>query len=256
VRRVPRQGGELVQRAIEDLSELQKIDLEVFGIDTQLRELPDKLSDLKTHLDRIYGIIDRERKQLADDDKYLGELQLEVQLQNELLNKSKSKLAGARNERESNAAQREIDMIKGSIQIREKEILQLMETVETLKKSIVAKEEQFRELEGGFKTREGETKREVDRLQTERAGHVSQRAAIEKRVPRETLALYDRIRRRKPQAMAEVIESNCQGCHLQIPPQIFNEVQRGERVLQCPNCTRIIDWRPERRETAGDGRTA
>ena len=75
-----------MQRAIEDLSELQKIDLEVFGIDTQLRELPDKLSDLKTHLDRIYGIIDRERKQLADDDKYLGELQLEVQLQNELLN--------------------------------------------------------------------------------------------------------------------------------------------------------------------------
>ena len=235
-----------MQKAIEDLSELQTIDLEVFRIDTQLRALPDKVADLKSHLDRIYGIIDREKKQLAEDDRYLGELQQEVQLQTELLSKSKGKLAGARNEREVNAAQREIDMIKGAVQIREKEILQLMETVETLKKSIVAKEEQFRELEEGFKTREAETRAQVETIEAERAAHVAKRAAIEKRVPRETLALYDRIRRRKPQAMVEVIGGNCQGCHLQIPPQIFNEVQRGERVLQCPNCTRIIFWRPNR----------
>jgi len=233
-----------VQKAIEDLSELQAIDLEVFRIDTQLRELPDKLADLKTHLDRIYGIIDREKKQLAEDDRYLAELQQEVQMQTELLAKSKAKLAGARNEREVNAAQREIDMIKGAVQIREKEILQLMETVETLKKSIAAKEEQFRELEEGFKAREAETKAQIEKIEAERAAHVAQRAAIEQRIPRETLALYDRIRRRKPQAMVEVIQGNCQGCHLQIPPQIFNEVQRGERVLQCPNCTRIIYWRP------------
>ncbi|MBN1769716.1 MAG: hypothetical protein JXB32_00525 [Deltaproteobacteria bacterium] len=233
-----------MQKAIEDLSELQTIDLEVFRIDTQLRELPDKVADLKTHLDRIYGIIDREKKQLTEDDRYLGELQQEVQLQTELLSKSKGKLAGARNEREVNAAQREIDMIKGAVQIREKEILQLMETVETLKKSIAAKEEQFHELEEGFKSREAETRAQIEAIEAERAAHVAKRAAIEKRIPRETLALYDRIRRRKPQAMVEVIGGNCQGCHLQIPPQIFNEVQRGERILQCPNCTRIIYWRP------------
>ena len=233
-----------MQRAIEDLSELQKIDLEVFRIDTQLRELPNKLADLKTHLDRIYGIIDRERKQLADDDKYLAELQQEVMLQNELLTKSKGKMAQSRNEREVNAAQREIDMIKGAIQVREKEILQLLETVETLKKSIGAKEDQFRELQEGFQAREAETQKQIEQLDTERSAHVAQRAAIEKRVPRETLSLYDRIRKRKPQAMVEVIGGNCQGCHLQIPPQIYNEVQRGERVLQCPNCTRIIYWHP------------
>lgn len=240
-----------MQRVIDDLSELQKIDLEVFRIDTQLRELPDKVADLKTHLDRIYGIIDRDKKQLVDDEKYLRDLEQEVGLQNELLSKSKTKMASARNEREVNAAQREIDMIKGAIQIREKEILQLMETVETLKKSIVAKEEQFRELEDGFRTREADTRRQVDEFEAERTKCTSQRAAIEKRVPRETLSLYDRIRRRKPQAMVEVIEGNCQGCHLQIPPQIFNEVQRAERVLQCPNCTRIIYWRPESRTAAG-----
>ncbi|MBI5489670.1 MAG: hypothetical protein HY905_20220 [Deltaproteobacteria bacterium] len=246
-----------MQRAIEDLSELQKIDLEVFRIDTQRRELPDKLADLKTHLDRIYGIIDRERKQLAEDDKYLVELQQEVLLQNELLTKSKGKMAQARNEREVNAAQREIDMIKGAIQVREKEILQLLETVETLKKSIAAKEEQFRELQGGFQTRESETKKQIDQLDAEREAHVAQRAAIEKRVPRETLSLYDRIRKRKPQAMVEVISGNCQGCHLQIPPQIYNEVQRGERVLQCPNCTRIIYWRPvQKNQPAENDRSA
>lgn len=233
-----------MQKAIEGLKELQAIDLEVFRIDTQLRELPEKLADIKTHLDRIYGIIEGESRQLAEDNRYLGELQHEVQIQTELLAKSKAKLAGARNEREANAAQREIDMIKGAIQIREKEILQLMETVETLEKSIAAKKEQFRELEEGFKAREADTKAQIEKLEVERAAYVARRAAIEQRVPPDTLALYDRIRRRKPQAMVEVVNGSCQGCHLKVPPQVFKEVQRGERIVQCPNCTRIIYWRP------------
>ena len=227
-------------RSIQDLSELQKIDLEIFRIDAQLEQVPAKLAGLKTHIDRIYGIIDREKKQLTDDEKWLKDLESEITMQSELLSKSKGKLAGARNEREVNASQREIDMIKSAIQVREKESLQLMETIDALRKSISAKEEQFRELEDGFKTKAAETQRQVDGLQTEKDGHVKRRAVIEVRIPRDALALYDRIRRRKPQAMVEVVNGTCRGCHLQIPPQLYNETLRAERLLQCPNCTRII----------------
>lgn len=244
VRQGAEAGGGRVLKTIEDLSELQAIDLEIFRIDAQLEQAPAKLADLKTHIDRIYGIIDREKKQVADDEKWLRDLEQEISMQTDLLAKSKSKLANARNEREVNAAQREIDLIKSAVQVREKESIQIMEAIDALRKSIAVKEEQFRELEDGFRTKAAETERQVDGLRTEREVHTKRRAAIEVRVPREALSLYDRIRRRKPQAMVEVTGGNCQGCHLQIPPQLYNEALRAERLLQCPNCTRIIYYRP------------
>ncbi len=227
-------------KTIEDLSELQAIDLEIFRIDTQLDQIPAQMAGLKTHIDRIHGIIDREKKQVGEDEKWLRDLEQEVVMQNELLAKSKGKMARSRNEREVNASQREVDLIKSAIQVREKESIQLMETIEALRKSIQAKEEQFRELEEGFNKKAAEAQRQIDGLHTDKEIHVRRRAAIEVRVPREALALYDRIRRRKPQAMVEVVDGNCLGCRLQVPPQLYNEALRAERLLQCPNCTRII----------------
>jgi len=139
-----------------------------------------------------------------------------------------------------NASQREMEMIKSAIQVREKESVQLMETIDALRKSIAAKEEQFRELEEGFKAKAAETEKAVGTLRTEKEQHSTRRNAVIGAIPREALTLYDRIRRRKPQAMVQVLDGTCLGCHVRIPPQLYNETLRAERLLQCPNCTRII----------------
>jgi predicted nucleic acid-binding Zn-ribbon protein len=39
-----------------------------------------------------------------------------------------------------------------------------------------------------------------------------------------------------------VSEGICGGCHIRIPPQSFNELQKGKQILGCPNCQRIIFW--------------
>ena len=39
-------------------------------------------------------------------------------------------------------------------------------------------------------------------------------------------------------------------CHMHVPPQLFNLIQRNEQVILCPNCQRMLYWRPEREEEA------
>ena len=34
----------------------------------------------------------------------------------------------------------------------------------------------------------------------------------------------------------------CQGCNMNIPPQLYNILQRGDAIELCPNCNRIIYW--------------
>jgi len=48
-------------------------------------------------------------------------------------------------------------------------------------------------------------------------------------------------------AISPVIKGVCQMCHLGIPPQKFNELIKGETLMTCPNCMRIIYWGEDER---------
>ena len=51
--------------------------------------------------------------------------------------------------------------------------------------------------------------------------------------------------RRGGVAVVAVRGGTCQGCHMHVPPQLFNELKKFRDVRQCPNCHRILYWRPE-----------
>jgi predicted nucleic acid-binding Zn-ribbon protein len=47
---------------------------------------------------------------------------------------------------------------------------------------------------------------------------------------------------RRGLAMVPVKNGTCQGCNMNIPPQLFNTLQRGNSIEVCGNCNRIIYW--------------
>ena len=47
---------------------------------------------------------------------------------------------------------------------------------------------------------------------------------------------------RRGLAVVPVVKGVCQGCHMSIPPQLFNLLQRGTTMETCPTCNRIIYW--------------
>jgi predicted nucleic acid-binding Zn-ribbon protein len=47
------------------------------------------------------------------------------------------------------------------------------------------------------------------------------------------------LTRRRP-AVAMVSEEMCQGCRVGIPAQNYIEILKGERIITCGNCHRIL----------------
>ena len=47
-------------------------------------------------------------------------------------------------------------------------------------------------------------------------------------------------------AIVPVINGVCQGCFMSIPPQQFNDILRGDKLLNCPTCQRILYHQPEK----------
>jgi predicted nucleic acid-binding Zn-ribbon protein len=126
----------------------------------------------------------------------------------------------------------------------EDEILVLMESVdgavqELKKREAVVKDEQ--EKGERFKKSLNDdialVEKELEALKQRRAREV-------KHIDKEVYELYFSIlTTKKGLAVVEARDEVCQGCNMNIPPQLFVELKKHERIMQCPQCGRILSWR-------------
>jgi predicted nucleic acid-binding Zn-ribbon protein len=60
------------------------------------------------------------------------------------------------------------------------------------------------------------------------------------------------VRQRRPRAIAHTHDGVCAGCHIAVPPMMFQKMLRREEFEQCPNCRRILYYKPKPQDPAAD----
>jgi len=66
---------------------------------------------------------------------------------------------------------------------------------------------------------------------------------------------YERLRKaRRGVAVADVVEGRCTACHIAVRPQFMQELRRGDKVMFCESCGRILVYNPPQsvEELVGD----
>jgi predicted nucleic acid-binding Zn-ribbon protein len=56
--------------------------------------------------------------------------------------------------------------------------------------------------------------------------------------------------RRGGLAVVEMRGGICVGCNMAVPPQLANEIRKGQTVNACPSCHRILYWRLDSDESS------
>lgn len=222
------------------LEELQTLDLETLKLRNELKAIPENIKEMREDVSRVGELLERERQRLAEAESWRAERERDVALQNELVAKSKAKLQAARNEKESKAAQREIDVIRKNIQDREEETLKILEAIEQYRVAIESHSKEFAELEEHLRDSEKEAQTRMNELESSIGQTDAQRKEIAGRISPKTFRLYERIHKRFGLAVVSAMEGKCTGCHMEILPQRYNELIRGNVLHQCTNCFRIL----------------
>ena len=80
------------------------------------------------------------------------------------------------------------------------------------------------------------------RLETAR----KEREEVFANLPKPMSSLYSRIkaRIRDGVAVAEARNRSCTACFMSLRPQVMSEIRRGEEILTCDNCGRILYYVP------------
>ncbi len=65
-------------------------------------------------------------------------------------------------------------------------------------------------------------------------------SALIQKLPSETAALFGKLQRRDPPAVAPVIEGTCYGCGIDLPISLTSEILHFDTIYQCPSCARFL----------------
>jgi len=232
-----------LKEKIKLLITLQDFDTRMAHILAHKEEGPKKIQRLEKHLADMETQLAEETRQLGEFTRDRRETDQSIEDAENKLKKANIKLSIIKSNKEYHAALKEIDDLKKAKFLLEDRAIEMMEQLETLEAKCAALREQAAEMKQQFEMDRDAVTQSLKALDRDLHALEQDRLGVSRAVDMVLLKRYDMIRERKGGiAVSSVIQGVCQTCHIRIPPQEFNELIRGDKLMTCPNCTRIIYW--------------
>ena len=228
------------------LAELQSLDGIIRRLEEEKNTVPLEISELRRKIDGIQEESVKLESELEESRKERRKKEREVEEKIEVLDKYRSQKNQVKTNDAYSALLKEIQDVEGEKTELEESILIFMERGEELsgllekKKSILARSgEELSHLEEEDRKRIAELEKELSRC-------LEQRGSTALKVDASLLPLYERIRKAKDGlAFVLVKGGTCQGCFMELPPQMVNELMKGDKIVTCERCSRLLYWEGE-----------
>ncbi|MEW5734709.1 MAG: C4-type zinc ribbon domain-containing protein [Thermodesulfobacteriota bacterium] len=231
---------------IEKLIKLQDIDDEASRVQAAMQESMKRLEEFRVKMGDLEKLVAEQNESKSAIERRQRILDSEVADVRILTKKSQDRLASIKNMREYKALQREIDDGKRRVEEMEKELLELLEKLGEVDGALSELSKEQETLADQFSQEKESVDREVKVGESRLTELSSDRGTIAASVPAQLFRTYQMVLRATGgRAVAAVTAAVCKGCNMNIPPQTYNELQRGDALKLCPHCERILYWKQE-----------
>jgi len=231
---------------IEALAALQRID----------QSLRENTQELQAGQSRVAAITDAVQAHATAVAEIAAELAQLMARQSELegrlsqvesrMKDRRMRITRIRNDKELGLAKREVDLLKEEGGGVEAELMTVLEQAEVATKRLEAARTELASLTAARDAEAATLRDTAGRLSAEIERDRSRRDELVGIVDGDLCRRYEMIfSRRGGVAVVPVRGGTCQGCHMHVPPQLYNQLQRNEQLILCPNCQRMLYWQPE-----------
>ncbi len=202
--------------------------------------MPAKIQELDQELADSFKEYNAAASRLEELQKSYREKEAELADYQEHVKEREAKLYMIKTNKEYQAAVSEIAERKRHNKELENQMLAIMEETEGLEKKVAedkpafdAKAQELAEQKAELEASIGELKARLEERQNEWEQKTHD-------IDQELLARYNEARGMNRDAIAMLEGKSCQGCFVNVPPQLVIEVLRLETLHSCPSCQRLL----------------
>ncbi|HVW11611.1 MAG TPA: C4-type zinc ribbon domain-containing protein [Bryobacteraceae bacterium] len=229
-----------IQHAIR----LQILDDRVTALTKEIATLPKHIAEIEKKLESHLRRLDHDKAALVGNLKDRKRLEGDIQTHDQKISKLKGQMMEAKTNEQYRAFQQEIDFAGQEIRKAEDRILELMSEAEPLDRNVKAAEASLasekklvEQDKAEARERTAADQKEIETLRAERAGIMAQMTPS-------VAANYERIRKGRGVAVSEVSSGRCSKCNIALRPQFFQELKKGDQIMTCESCGRILYYNP------------
>jgi predicted nucleic acid-binding Zn-ribbon protein len=237
----------VTKNQIDTLVKVQQIEIEAGKLNDYLKKIPARVSSIEQELAAFIRSVETDEAAIEEFNKQYRALEAEVQLNLNKIQKSQEKLRSVKTNKEYQSSLKEIDDIKAVDSKLEDEMLELLEKIETAEKAIKDRRLHYTEIVAESIREKESIERDAEQRQNNLAELDSKRVATAAELDAGLLEVFRQVKAKQGDlvAIVAVQDTVCQGCNMNIPPQVYNELQRCDSLRYCPSCFRIIYWQDQ-----------
>lgn len=225
-----------MQNDVEVLLSLQADDTEIYELETRLRALEPRMSELDRKLENAVATLNRAKGSVETEERRQRDLLTKVAAHKQMQERNLAQLDAVKRLKEATAAMAQVESSRRMIADDESELatigrrlVELRSSVETHEASVAAVEEEQLLARDEIAT---------ERTEIGSALETARKARNEKTVgvSRPLLGKYDRIRTRRPKALYALRGDSCGNCDTAIPMQRRNLMAVNGAIDVCEAC--------------------
>ncbi len=225
----------------------------------EMQDLDDKLRDLReskagleklearnaSELEILDGMLAQQSERIEETRSFVSEKQDDIEDKRQDLSRSRSRLSGITSQRELTAVNKELDAARKGIQSSTEELAKLQTELEAAEADFATKTGQRQEIEVAMGNVVKSQQVGIAELESHAGEFHGRRSQIRELLDRPLVGRYDRISKgRGGKAVSDVGQvGRCDGCNMQVPPQVFIRLQRMATMEACAHCQRILVYR-------------
>lgn len=227
---------------LEKLIELQKTDTNIRRLKRSLETAEQRRAGLEHEFEQhAFSIREIQNRRDALNAER-ADLEKQIAENKTYLERADRNLKHAQNQKEYETAMRETDALQKQIGALETQTLEKITAAEEVDKELADRAEEINSLDGKRDAALAEFDAAIEADRKELAVELEKRNEVFVTLPDRLAAVYDRLaqRGRDGIAVAEVVNGSCSACFMSLRPQMQVEVKRGDQIITCESCTRIL----------------
>ncbi len=237
---------------LEKLIELQKTDTNIRRLKKSIETAEQRRASLEQEFEQHASSVReiQNRAETAKNERIALEKQItEAKTHLERANRN---LKTSTNQKQYETSMREADVLQKQISGFETQVLEKMTAIEEVEKVLEERAEEISSLEGNRQQAIEGFEKELTENKAELEIEAKKRHEVFTTLPANLAAVYNRLalRSRDGIAVAEVVNGSCSACFMSLRPQMQVEIKRGDKIITCESCARILYVTPPEAQAA------
>jgi len=226
---------------VKILIDLQEVMGQVRRLDEEKQKIPLEVADLKSLFEEREASFLGAEQEFETLKRQRREKEREIEEERDKVERAKAKLMSIKTNKEYYAMLKEIEGTRRTNTAREDELLSLLSRYEEAEKRLAERKADLEEVSGRYRERMVDIEARMGSFDDDIGKLDARRRQVSSQLEPSLVRRFEMIfERRDGLAVVAARNYSCMGCHMNIAPQLFNQLQREDRIHTCPNCNRVV----------------